>query len=160
SPPRIQIFATDIDDRAISFARECHYPDTIELDVTPGRLRHFFVKDGDRYQVRSDLREAILFASHNLLRDPPFSRVDLISCRNFLIYLKREMQERVLEIFHFALRPDSFLFLGASESAENVPALFLPVNKKHRLYRRRAIVGAIHPAPDLPIERWRSGLPA
>ena len=136
-PPRIQIFATDIDERAIAQARECRYPAAIALDVTPSRLRQFFAKEGDTYVLRKQIREMVQFAPHNVLRDPPFSRLDLISCRNLLIYLTREMQERVLEIFHFALRPDGYLFLGASESADNTPSLFSIVDKKLRIYQRR-----------------------
>ncbi|MBV8359940.1 MAG: chemotaxis protein, partial [Deltaproteobacteria bacterium] len=134
--PKLQVFATDIDERAIMQAREGRYPDTIALDVSPTRLNQFFIREGNHYQVKKQLRELILFAPHNVLRDPPFSKLDLVSCRNLLIYLNREMQERVLQIFHFAIRPDGFLFLGASESAENLPSLFAPTDKKHRQYRR------------------------
>src|SRR5262249_18525923 len=129
-PPKIQLFATDIDEHAISEARECHYPATIELDVSPERLRRFFTRDGDRYRFKKELRELVLFASHNVLRDPPFSKLDLISCRNLLIYFNREMQERVLGIFHFSLRENGYLFLGASETADTTPALFAPMDKK------------------------------
>jgi two-component system, chemotaxis family, CheB/CheR fusion protein len=100
----------------------------------------------------------VLFAQHNLLRDPPFSKLDLVSCRNLLIYLNREMQEQVLQILHFALRPDGYLFLGSSESAENVPALFLALDKKRRIYRRRAAVG--QPIPNLPGDKWVPKIPA
>src|SRR5215469_3712379 len=146
-PPKVQIFATDIDERAISQGREGRYPDTISVDINADRLRHFFTKEADYYRIRKQIREMVLFAPHNLLRDPPFSRLDLISCRNLLIYLNREMQERVLEILHFAIRPDGFLFLGSSETAENVPALFLPIDKKSRIYRRRELVGVMQPTP-------------
>jgi two-component system, chemotaxis family, CheB/CheR fusion protein len=135
--PRLQVFATDIDERAIGEGRDARYPATITLDITPERIQHFFVKEGDRYKIKKDLREMVLFAVHNVLRDPPFSKLDLISCRNLLIYLNREMQERILGIFHFALRPSGYLFLGASESAESSPSLFLPVDKKRRIYGRR-----------------------
>ena len=144
-PPKLQIFATDIDDRVIGQAREGRYPDAISLDISPERLRQFFTKEGEHYRVRKAIRDMVLFASHNLLSDPPFSKLDLISCRNLLIYLNREMQKRVLEILHFAIRPDGYLFLGSSESAENVPSLFLPIDKKHRIYRRRALVGQLSP---------------
>jgi two-component system CheB/CheR fusion protein len=136
-PPQIQIFATDIDERAIAEGREARYPATITLDVAPERVHRFFAKDGDRYRVKKELREMVLFAVHNVLRDPPFSRLDLISCRNLLIYLNREVQERILGVFHFALRASGYLFLGASESAEAPPSLFLPVDKKRRIYGRR-----------------------
>jgi two-component system CheB/CheR fusion protein len=149
NPPRIQVFATDIDDRAIADARECRYPSTISLDVSAERLREFFVADGDRYQLKKEVRDKVLFAAHNVLRDPPFSKVDLISCRNLLIYLNREMQERTLEIFHFALRAEGYLFLGASESAEIVPALFTQIDPKRRVYRRRVAIGQQGIPPNL-----------
>lgn len=103
--PKIQIFATDIDDKAIAEARDCRYPQSIALDVSPERLRQFFTKEGDNYRVKKEVRELILFAPHNVLRDPSFSKLDLVSCRNLLIYLNREMQDRALATFHFALNP-------------------------------------------------------
>ncbi|MBV8774407.1 MAG: PAS domain-containing protein, partial [Deltaproteobacteria bacterium] len=135
--PKIQVFATDIDERAINQARDARYPTTISLDVSAERVQRFFIREGDRYKVRKELRELVLFSVHNILRDPPFSRVDLISCRNLLIYLNREMQEQILGTFHFAIRPDGYLFLGASESAETAPSLFVPLLKKRQIYSRR-----------------------
>jgi two-component system, chemotaxis family, CheB/CheR fusion protein len=158
--PKIQIFASDIDDRAILLAREARYPETITLDVSPTRVRQFFAKEGDHYQIKKQIRETVLFATHNVLRDPPFSKLDLVSCRNLLIYLNHDMQEQILEIFHFALKQEGFLFLGGSESAENLPSLYTPVDKKHRLYRRRAVVGAGVPAASLTMGKWRLNLPA
>src|SRR5256714_1427306 len=111
-PPSIQIFATDLDEHAITDARSGMYPATIETDVSLERLRRFFEREDGRYRVKKGLREKILFATHNLLRDPPFSRVDLVSCRNLLIYLKRTAQEQVFDLFHFALRPGGLLFIG------------------------------------------------
>lgn len=136
-PPAFQVFGSDIDDRAIDTARAGNYPAAIITDVTPSRLRQYFNKEDDRYRIRKSLRDRILFASHNLLRDPPFSRLDLISCRNLLIYLNREVQVRVLQTFHFALKPGGYLFLGSSESAESVSDYFIPVDKKNRIYRAR-----------------------
>ena len=144
-PPKIQIFATDINERAIAEARETRYPNSITVDVSAERLRHFFIKDGEHYRIKKEVRELILFAPHNVLRDPPFSRLDLVTCRNLLIYLKRELQERVLGTFHFALAPNGYLFLGAAESAEESP-LFAPVAKKPRIYTRRAMSAAIQTA--------------
>src|SRR5262249_42715873 len=158
-PPKIQIFASDIDDRAIVLAREARYPETIALDVSPARIRQFFTREGEYYQIKKQIREMVLFATHNVLRDPPFSRLDLVSCRNLLIYLNHDMQDQVLEIFHFALKQDSVLFLGGSESAENVPSLYLPIDKKHRIYRRRGVVGAGVPAASLAMGKWRGGVP-
>ena len=158
-PPKIQVFATDIDERAVAEARECRYPATISIDVSPERLRRFFTRFGDHYQVKKELREDVLFAVHNVIRDPPFSRLDLISCRNLLIYLNRTMQERVLEIFHFALRPGGAMFLGASESAEITPGEFTPIDKKRRIYRRRESIGRPVTAPNLLSGRWPIRLP-
>ena len=135
--PVFQIFASDIDDEAIDSARSGNYPASIITDVTPGRLRQYFNKQEDRYRIRKSLRDHILFASHNLLRDPPFSRLDLISCRNLLIYLNRDVQVRLLQMFHFALKPGGYLFLGSSESADSVSDFFVPVDKKNRIYRAR-----------------------
>jgi two-component system CheB/CheR fusion protein len=136
-PPTFQVFASDIDGSAIDSARTGTYPAAIITDVAPARLRQYFNKEDDRYRIRKSLRDRILFALHNLLRDPPFSRLDLISCRNLLIYLNRDVQVRVLEMFHFALKPGGYLFLGSSESAESVADYFIPVDKKNRIYRAR-----------------------
>ena len=160
NPPGIQVFATDIDDQAIATARGGVFPDTIAADVSPERLKRFFVREAQYYRVKREVREMVLFAPHNILRDPPFSKLDLISCRNLLIYLNRQMQERVLEIFHFGLRADGYLFLGASESADNLPALFSPVDKKHRIYLRRAVNTAFQAAPVMPVAgKWEAQLP-
>jgi len=115
--------------------------------VSAERLRRFFIREGESYRVKKEIRELILFTAHNVLRDPPFSRLDLVSCRNLLIYLNHEMQEHVLTTFHFALLPDSHLFLGTSESAEGVRSLFFPTDKKHRIYARRAAIAAFHTMP-------------
>lgn len=159
-PPIIQIFATDIDEEGITEAREGLFPESIEADVSPERLRRFFHKEGHQYRIKKEVRDAVLFAPHNVLRDPPFSKIDLVSCRNLLIYLNRETQERVLEIFHFALRPNSYLFLGASESAENLPDLYTPIEKKHRVYRRRSVASPPKFLPEMPVSgRWDIKLP-
>ena len=133
--PGIQIFATDIDERALSIARAGLYPAAIAADVPPSRLTQYFQKERDEYRVVKAVREPVLFAAHNALRDPPFSRLDLISCRNLLIYVGREAQASILEMFRFALRPGGYLFLGSSESAEVAESLFTVVDKKHRIYR-------------------------
>jgi two-component system, chemotaxis family, CheB/CheR fusion protein len=143
-PPAFQVFASDIDDHAIDVARAGIYPASIITDVAPARLRQFFNKDGDRYRIRKTLRDRILFAAHNLLRDPPFSRLDMISCRNLLIYLNRDVQAQVLQMFHFALKPGGYLFLGSSESAESVADFFIPIDKKNRIYQARH---SARPAP-------------
>jgi two-component system CheB/CheR fusion protein len=134
-PLDIQVFATDIDERAIATARKGTYAQGIVEDVTPSRLRQFFVKDQDQYRVSTVVREPVLFALHNLLRDPPFSRLDLICCRNLLIYLDRSAQAHVLEMFRIALRPGGYLFMGTSESTDAVGNLFTAVDKKNRIFR-------------------------
>ncbi|WP_321820206.1 MULTISPECIES: CheR family methyltransferase [unclassified Burkholderia] len=135
-----QVFATDIDERAISFARAGLYPDSILADVTPGRVRQFFTRDAAHYRVKKELREHMLFAHHNVLSDPPFSRLDLICCRNLLIYLDREAQIEILKMFHFALRPGGVLFLGSSESADSVSSMFTVIDKRNRIYRANVAV--------------------
>ncbi|MGJ7543350.1 CheR family methyltransferase [Variovorax sp. LT1R16] len=134
-PLEIQVFATDIDERAIATARKGVYPQGIAEDVTPSRLRHFFVKEQGQYRVATVVREPVLFALHNLLRDPPFSRLDLVCCRNLLIYLDRAAQSHVLEMFRIALDGGGYLFMGTSESTDAVGNLFTAVDKKHRIFR-------------------------
>jgi two-component system CheB/CheR fusion protein len=123
-------------------------PPTIAADVSAERLERFFSEEARCYRVSAELRETVLFATHDVLRDSPFSRLDLLSCRNLMIYLDRAAQQRLLQTFHFALRLDGLMFLGTSESAEEVPTLFQPVDKKHCLYRRRP---ADRPAFPLPV---------
>jgi two-component system CheB/CheR fusion protein len=150
SPPVVQVFASDLDEDAIQVARESIYPPTIEADVSEERLRRFFVKEHRGYRVRREVREMVLFAVHDLLKDSPFSRLDLVTCRNLLIYLNREAQARALDIFHFALRPGATLFLGSSESVEEGSLLFSVLDKKHRLFRQRPLPRAGLPVPSGP----------
>ena len=136
--PSIQIFASDIDLRALAFAREGTYPVAIEADVGEEQLRRYFTHDGDIYRVRRELRDIIVFASHSVLKDPPFSHIDLISCRNLLIYLDRDVQAQVCSTFHYALNPGGYLLLGASESADSPPGLFRVIDRKNRIYQSTA----------------------
>jgi len=135
APPGLQVFATDIDEDAIAFGRAGIYPEAIVTDVPPVRLRRFFTKEPGGYRVQKHIREMVMFAPHNLIKDPPFSRVDLVSCRNLLIYLNREIQGGVLDLIHFALRPDGFMMLGTSESIDETHDTFVVVDKPNRLYR-------------------------
>ncbi len=153
TPPAVQIFATDLDEEAIRVAREGVYPPTIAADVSEDRLRRFFTKEHRGYRVRRELREQVLFAAHDVLKDSPFSRLDLISCRNLLIYLNRDAQRRVFETAHFALLPTGRLFLGASETVEDNSAQFFVLDKKHRLFAPR-------PAPrvSLPVPSGQSSI--
>jgi two-component system CheB/CheR fusion protein len=150
SPPSLQVFACDLNEDAIAEARAGLYPEAITADVNEDRLRKFFVKDGDGYRVRRELREMVLFAAHDLLKDAPFSRMDLISCRNLLIYLNRDAQKRVFETFHFALRPDGRLFLGSSEAVDDGNPLFRVVDKKHRIYAPQPAARIGLPVPSGP----------
>jgi len=140
--PHIQVFGTDLDVRALAAAREGRYPVAIEPDVSEARLRRFFSREGDYYRVRQELRDIVLFALHDLLKDPPFSHVDLVSCRNVLIYLDRELQEQVCSTFHYALNPGGYLFLGAAEAAENPPSLFRNIERHARIYQSTRPPGA------------------
>jgi two-component system CheB/CheR fusion protein len=143
--PKIQIFATDIDEKALDVARAGIYPDVIVRDIPAARLKQFFVPRGDTYQVSKDVRELCVFSVHDLIKDPPFSRLDLISCRNLLIYMNGDLQNRVLPLFHFALRPGRFLFLGPSENVTQHSKFFTIVDGKYRMFRATAAV-----APQLP----------
>ncbi|MFM0235036.1 chemotaxis protein CheB [Paraburkholderia sediminicola] len=147
----VQLFATDIDERAIAFARSGLYPESITADVSAQRLRQFFTPERAHFRVSKAIREKVLFAVHNVLRDPPFSRVDLVSCRNLLIYLDRSVQSQVLQMFHFALQPGGYLLLGSSESAEAAGDLFTPVDKKNRIYRANVVTSAIRPPISMPV---------
>ena len=137
APPKLQVFATDIDELAIRSARDGFYLDSIVADVSPERVRRFFSREGGGYRVQRAIREIVLFAPHDLLKDSPFSRLDLVTCRNLLIYLNRKAQENAFDVFHFALRPEGRLFLGTSETADDAGQLFAPLDKKYRLYQRR-----------------------
>jgi two-component system, chemotaxis family, CheB/CheR fusion protein len=150
APPALQIFATDLDEDVLSEARAGIYPEAISADVSADRLRRFFVKEHHGYRVRRELREVLLFAVHDLLKDSPFSRLDLVSCRNLLIYLNRDAQKRVFDVFHFALRADGRLFLGTSESVDDDSQTFQAIDKKHRIYATRSNVRAALPVPAGP----------
>jgi two-component system CheB/CheR fusion protein len=137
--PKIQLFATDIDEDALQTAREGFYPESITTDVSTERLKKFFLKEEGGFRVRPELKEQVLFSVHNLLHDPPFSRLDLISCRNLLIYLKREMQERVMKLFHYALNDDGYLFLGRSETPVALSKFFGTVDKPAHIFQARDV---------------------
>ena len=151
--PAMQVFATDLGEDAIHTAREGFYPEAIAADLSEERLNRHFEKEPGGYRVRPDLRESVIFAEHDLMGDPPFSRLDLVVCRNLLIYLQREVQERVFDVFHYALRPGGYLFLGTAESAEEASDLFRSVHKEHRVYRRREDVPSSPRFADMPFLR-------
>jgi two-component system CheB/CheR fusion protein len=135
SDVKLQIFASDIDADAVARAREGLYPETIEADVSPARLARFFSKEGGTYSVLPELRGTVIFTVQDVLADPPFSRLDLVSCRNLLIYLRPEAQAKVLSLFHFALREGGILVLGNSETVGDTDGRFEVVAKSERLYR-------------------------
>lgn len=147
TPPSIQVFASDLHQASLAKAREGLYPGDIETDVGSGRLAAFFEKENGSYRVRKEVREHVVFAPHNVLSDPPFSRLDLISCRNLLIYLDRALHPMVSELFHYALREEGILVLGTSEGIE-AGDLFRIEDKKNAVYRRRNVPA---PEPRLPV---------
>jgi len=130
----IQIYATDIDDDSIVIARGGKYPANIAIDVSPERLRRFFSKEENDYRIKKEIREQVIFAIQNVIKDPPFTKMDLISCRNLLIYLDTELQNRVIPAFHYALNPEGVLFLSPSEGIGNFTDLFGPLDKKWKVY--------------------------
>ncbi len=133
---KLQIFASDVDERALKVARLGVYPDAITENVSAARLRRFFTKEDHSYRVKPELRDAVVFANQNVLSDAPFSKIDMISCRNLMIYLTPDAQERVTQMFHFALNDGGILFLGMSETTGSNDTLFQPVSKKFRVYKR------------------------
>ena len=171
-PPDLQVFATDIDEEALARAREGVYAEVAAADVSADRLRRFFDVEASGVRVKPELRQMVLFARHNLLSDPPFSQLDLVACRNVLIYLNRPVQERVFATFHYALRPGGWLFLGSAEGPEVLSKGFSAADKPARVYRRRDAAGLRRvpfraagdgrrgepPSPALPAAPPREGL--
>jgi two-component system CheB/CheR fusion protein len=149
SAPQVQIFATDIDGRALATARVGRYRTGIENDMSPERLARWFVREGDTYCVVKELREMCIFSQHNVIKDAPFSKLDLVSCRNLLIYLNSELQNRVIPLFHFALLPARFLFLGNSENVTRHPKLFAPVDRRARIFKK--LDSGTRLPPEFPI---------
>jgi two-component system CheB/CheR fusion protein len=147
---RIQLFATDLDEDAIALARAGRYPPNIAADVAPERLRRWFTKEDDGFRVKKEVREMVVFAIQNVIKDAPFTKLDLLSCRNLMIYLEPELQERLIPAFHYALKPDGVLFLSSSESIGNHPELFAAVNRKWKFYR------AVHSAASARATMARS----
>jgi two-component system CheB/CheR fusion protein len=150
--PTIQIFATDIDDQGLEMARKGRYPENIAKQVSPERLERFFSKQDSAYQVKRGLREVCIFSNHSFIKDPPFSRLDLISCRNVMIYLGRDLQRKIVPLFHYALRPGGYLFLGPSETTASHQELFRTIDKKHRIFQRKDSVprpAIIFPLADI-----------
>lgn len=152
--PKLQIFATDLNEAMLEKARHGLYPKSVAEDVSPERLKKFFVEEGGGYRVGKALREQVVFARQNIMSDPPFSRMDLISCRNLLIYLETGLQKKIMPVFHYALKPGGFLFLGASESVGQFEELFEPADKKQKIFSKK-----IAPTPSfrVPLPPERAG---
>ncbi len=133
----IQIFGTDLDPHAIDIARTGLYPDGIAADISPARLKTYFDKEDSNYRIRKSIREMVIFAPQNVIKDPPFTKLDFISCRNLLIYLETDLQKKLLSLFHYSLKPSGNLFLGNSESLGASTQLFNGINKKWKIYSRK-----------------------
>ncbi|HBG20213.1 MAG TPA: chemotaxis protein CheR [Desulfobulbaceae bacterium] len=145
---KVQVFATDIDPRAIEQARSGIYPASIAADISPERLSRFFSKEADNgvYRIQKIIRDLLVFSEQDVIKDPPFSKIDLISCRNLLIYLNRDLQKKLIPLFHYALNPAGMLFLGSSETVGEFGSLFSVIDRKQKIYRRQAdMPGAVHP---------------
>ncbi|MBE0537218.1 MAG: PAS domain-containing protein [Phycisphaerae bacterium] len=159
----IQIFATDIDPDTIDTARKGDYPETIAADVSPQRLERYFTKNDGRYTIKKRIREMIVFAAQNLIKDSPFSRLDLVSCRNLLIYMDADLQKKIIPLFHYTLNPDGFLFLGTAESIGEHSDYFTALDNKWRIFKRRPTPSDrqhVYPPAafqELDIERVRPG---
>jgi two-component system CheB/CheR fusion protein len=153
--PQVKLFGTDIDEASLEIARLARYPASIEEHVSPERLERFFIKDHDTYQVKREIREMCIFSVHSVLRDPPFSRLNLICCRNLLIYFASEFQKQLIPLFHYALAPGGYLFLGPSENISAHADLFKPVDKSQRIFQRRDTVA--RPPASFPLTPVAAG---
>ena len=148
----VQIFATDMDAQAIETARGGQYPDGVAVDVSPSRRERYFVRQDNVYRIRKDIREMTIFAAQNVIKNPPFTKLDIISCRNLLIYLNADVQKRLLSIFHYSLKPGGILFLGSSETIGSLNDLFEPLDKRWKIFRRKETAAAVLPLPEFPAQ--------
>jgi len=149
-PLDVQIFATDLDSTAIETARAGYYPDGIAVDVGAKRLERFFEREDNGFRVRKEIREMLIFAPQNVIKDPPFTRLDILSCRNLLIYLDAALQKKLLPIFHYALKPGGLLFLGPSETIGGFDELFDSLDRHWKIFRRLESVGTAQAMPEFP----------
>ncbi|HTN76886.1 MAG TPA: chemotaxis protein CheB [Pirellulaceae bacterium] len=147
-----QLFGTDLDAQAIEAARQGQYPDGIAADVGAQRLERCFVHQESGYRIRKEIREMAVFAAQNVIKDPPFTKLDFLSCRNLLIYLNADLQKRLLPVFHYALKPGGLLLLGPSETTGACADLFDVVDKHWKIYRRKEIAVGARPMPDFPAQ--------
>lgn len=152
---KVQMFSTDIDKEAVDRARQGLYPPSIIHDVPADRLRRFFLKEDGMYRINKQIREMVIFAPQNVIMDPPFTKLDLLNCRNLLIYFTAELQKKVIPLFHYSLNPEGVLFLGSSETIGSFSDLFVAMDNKWKIFRRRETNGLTRPSVDIP-----AGLPA
>jgi two-component system CheB/CheR fusion protein len=155
----LQVFATDLDAEAIQRARACEYPEAIEADVSKERLKRFFVKSDHAYRLKTELRDRLVFAVQDLVGDPPFSKLDLISCRNVLIYMDNILQQKVMSLFHYTLHQNGYLMLGTSETVGESTDLFSAVHIKSKIFKTKKVLSA-RPIPDQAIRESAPGAPA
>jgi two-component system CheB/CheR fusion protein len=141
---QVQVFGTDLSEAVVERARQGRYPPTIAADVPPERLQKYFDRTADGYQVRKTLRDACIFAKHNLLKDPPFSRIDVVSCRNVLIYFESTLQKKAFTLFHYALRPGGYLMLGSAEHVTRFHELFSIADRKHKIYVKKPVPSRLY----------------
>ena len=151
----VQLFGTDLDNEAIESARNGRFPEGISIDVSAQRLERYFTHADSTYRIRKEVREMSVFASQNVIKDPPFTKLDLISCRNLLIYLNSDLQRRLLPIFHYALKPGGLLFLGSSESLSGYGDLFEVVDKKWKIFRRKETLPGSYPLIQFSAQRQK-----
>jgi two-component system CheB/CheR fusion protein len=141
----LQIFATDLDEESVNTGRRGVYPKSIAADVSPLRLKRFFTEEGSSYKIKNNVRETIVFAKHNLIKDAPFSKLDLVCCRNVLIYMDNSLQRKLIPMFHYTLNAGGILFLGESESIGTFADLFAPLDVKHKIFRRKPVETGYEP---------------
>ena len=153
---KVQVFATDLDDEAVRTARAGRFPSSVATDMSAERFERWFVQEGDDYCPQKAIREMCIFSVHDILKDPPFSKLDLISCRNLFIYFNSTLQVRLIEAFHYALRPGGYLFLGSSEGVSQQSRLFDVVDKKHRIFQRKNVFASL---PGFPLAETAKAVP-
>jgi len=149
-PINLQLFGTDIDDHAIDKARQGLFPASISADVSDDRLKRFFIKEGESFRIRKEIRDCAVFSVHDLIKDPPFSRLHLLCCRNLLIYLDSDAQKKLLPLFHYTLTPEGILMLGSSESIGGFSNLFTVLDKKWKIFKRREVPQALRQQIEFP----------
>ncbi|WP_083320753.1 CheR family methyltransferase [Hymenobacter glacialis] len=152
---KIQVFATDINSDGIEVARAASYPETIEADVSPARLARFFTHADGQYQIKKEVRDVVIFAVHNLTKDAPFTKLDLLVCRNLLIYLSAELQKNIIPVFHYALNPGAVLMLGPSETLTGFQDLFAPLDIKWKISRRTDAASTLNRIVSFPFSMAR-----